>query len=137
MIKLSSTIYSTEATNTGGRQGHVKSSDGVIDMDVRMPAPNSPYTNPEQLFAAGYASCFNGAIAAIAKGRNVADSEITAKVTLGKTEEGGYGLAVELTVKLPHLSLEEAQQVADDAHKVCPYSNATRGNIEVSVKAIA
>jgi Ohr subfamily peroxiredoxin len=135
MVKITPS-YTTEATNTGGRKGHVKSADGILDMDVRMPAPGSKYTNPEQLFAAGYASCFNGAIMAVAQGRNVEGSEVTAKVSFGKAEQGGYGLAVELLVKLPNLSLADAQQIADEAHNVCPYSVATKGNIEVLVKVV-
>jgi lipoyl-dependent peroxiredoxin len=136
MFKIATELYTTDATNIGGRKGHVKSSDGIIDMDVRMPAPGSRYTNPEQLFAAGYASCFNGAILAVAAGRDVNGAVVTAKVTLGKSEAGGFGLAVTLEVHLPHLSPEEAMQVVEDAHKVCPYSVATKGNIEVNLKAV-
>lgn len=137
MIKITP-MYTTSATNAGGRQGHIKSSDGVLDMDVRMPSSstNGKFTNPEQLFAAGYAACFNGAVMAVAKGRDISESEVTAHVSLGKSEEGKYGLAVVLEVKLPKLSLDEAQQLAEEAHQVCPYSVATHGNIEVIVKAI-
>lgn len=136
MFKIAQILYSTDATNTGGRKGHVNTSDGVLDMDVRMPAVGSKYTNPEQLFAAGYSSCFNGAIAAVAQGKNVEGSEVTAKVTFGKSEEGGYGLAVVLEVKLPNLSPEEAHKLVETAHQVCPYSVATRGNIEVLLKIV-
>ncbi len=136
MFKISQVLYTTDATNTGGRKGHVHTSDGVLDMDVRMPAVGSKYTNPEQLFAAGYSSCFNGAINAVAQGRNVEGSEVTAKVTFGKSEEGGYGLAVVLEVKLPNLSNEEAHKLVETAHQLCPYSVATRGNIEVTLKIV-
>jgi lipoyl-dependent peroxiredoxin len=136
MFIITQPLYSTDATNTGGRKGHVTTSDGVLDMDVRSPAQGSKYTNPEQLFAAGYASCFNGAIMAIAQGRDVANSEVTAHVTFGKSEAGGYGLAVVLEVKLPNLSQEDAQKVVEDAHKLCPYSVATRGNIDVTLKVV-
>ncbi|WP_026998363.1 organic hydroperoxide resistance protein [Eisenibacter elegans] len=134
-------IYTAEVVSTGGRNGQVKSSDGVLDLLVRMPTamqgPGGEFTNPEQLFAAGYAACFGGAIGAVAKGRNVSGAAIRAQVTLGKRAEGGFGLAAILEVHLPNLSLAEAQQVVDDAHQVCPYSLATRGNIEVVVKAVA
>ncbi|TAE07440.1 MAG: organic hydroperoxide resistance protein [Bacteroidetes bacterium] len=134
MFIITQPLYTTDATNTGGRKGHVNTSDGVLDMDVRMPAVGSKYTNPEQLFAAGYASCFNGAIMAVAKGRNVEGSEVTARVTFGKSEAGGFGLAVTLEVKLPNLPADEALHLVEEAHQVCPYSVATRGNIEVTLK---
>ncbi|MGB3617066.1 MAG: organic hydroperoxide resistance protein [Catalinimonas sp.] len=132
-------IYTAEAVNTGGRRGHVRSSDGVLDLDVEMPSAmggaGGNKSNPEQLFAAGYAACFNGAVGVVAKGRDIADREITSKVTIGKTEDGGFGLAVHLHGNFPKLSAEEAQQIMEDAHQVCPYSRATRGNIEVSLSA--
>jgi lipoyl-dependent peroxiredoxin len=134
MFIITQPLYTTDATNTGGRKGHVTTSDGVLDMDVRMPAVGSKYTNPEQLFAAGYASCFNGAIMAVAKGRNVEGSEVTARVTFGKSEAGGFGLAVTLEVKLPNLPADEAMHLVEEAHQLCPYSVATRGNIEVTLK---
>lgn len=137
MFIITQPLYTTDATNSGGRKGHVKTSDGVLDMDVRMPAAGSKYTNPEQLFAAGYASCFNGAIMAVAQGRNTEGSEVTAKVTFGKSAEGGYGLAVTLEVKLPQLSQEDAQKLVEEAHQLCPYSVATRGNIEVVLKVVS
>ncbi len=136
MFVIAQTLYTTDATNAGGRKGHVTTSDGVLDLDVRSPAVGSKYTNPEQLFAAGYASCFNGAIMAVAQGRNVTDSEVTAHVTFGKSEVGGYGLAVILEVKLPNLSHEEANTLVEQAHQLCPYSVATRGNIAVTLKVV-
>jgi Ohr subfamily peroxiredoxin len=132
--------YTAEAVNTGGRKGHVKSSDGLLDFDVAMPKEiggEGGKTNPEQLFAAGYAACFGGALAAVAGKTSLKDSEITAKVHLGNYGPGSFGLAVDLFVKIPKAeSLEDAQKLADAAHEVCPYSKATRGNIEVTVKAI-
>ena len=131
-------LYTAEVTNTGGRKGHVKSSDGILDMDVSMPSAMGGHggkTNPEQLFAAGYAACFNGAVGAVAKGRNVADVAITAKVGIGNDPAGGFALTVELHGNFPNLSQEEAMQVMEEAHQACPYSKATRGNVEVSLSA--
>lgn len=131
-------MYTAEVTNTGGRKGHVKSSDGILDLDVSMPAAMGGHggkTNPEQLFAAGYSSCFNGAVGAVAKGRNIADAELTAKVGIGNDPAGGFALTVELHGNFPNLSQEEAQQLMEDAHQACPYSKATRGNIEVTLSA--
>ena len=131
-------MYTAEATNTGGRKGHVKSSDGILDMDVSMPAAMGGHggkTNPEQLFAAGYASCFNGAVGAVANGRNITGLEITAKVGIGADPAGGFALAVELHGNFPNLSQEEAMHIMEDAHQACPYSKATRGNIEVTLSA--
>ena len=128
-------LYTAEATNTGGRKGHVKSSDGILDMDVSMPAAMGGHggkTNPEQLFAAGYAACFNGAVGSVAQGRNITDAALTAKVSIGK-DSTGFGLAVELHGNFPNLSQEEAMKLMEDAHQACPYSKATRGNIEVSL----
>lgn len=132
-------MYTAEVKSTGGRNGHIKSSDGVLDFDVHTPkelgGPGG-FTNPEQLFAAGYAACFGGAIGVIAKGRDVSDFSIDAKVSLGKSDEGIYGISADLAVHFPKLSLEEAQKVVDEAHQICPYSVATRGNVEVNVKAV-
>ncbi len=131
-------VYTAEVTNTGGRKGHVKSSDGILDFDVSMPSAMGGHggkTNPEQLFAAGYAACFNGAVGAVAKGRNIADAELTAKVGIGNDPAGGFALTVELHGNFPNLSPEEAHQLMEDAHQACPYSKATRGNIEVTLSA--
>jgi Ohr subfamily peroxiredoxin len=133
--------YTAVATNTGGRKGHVKTDDGLIDFEVAMPKEiggEGGKTNPEQLFAAGYAACFGGALGAVAGKVSLRDSEIKAKVHLGNYAPGSFGLAVDIEVKIPHAaSLEEAQKLVDAAHQVCPYSKATRGNIEVNVKAVA
>jgi lipoyl-dependent peroxiredoxin len=132
--------YTAVAINTGGRKGHVKTDDGLLDFDVAMPKEiggEGGKTNPEQFFAAGYASCFGGALGAVAGKTSLRDSEIKAKVHLGNYGPGSFGLAVDIEVKIPHAaSLEEAQKLVDAAHEVCPYSKATRGNIEVTVKAV-
>jgi osmotically inducible protein OsmC len=133
--------YTAVAINTGGRKGHVKTDDGLLDFDVTMPKEiggEGGKTNPEQLFAAGYAACFGGALGAVAGKVSLRDSEIKAKVHLGNYGPGSFGLAVDIEVKIPHASsLEEAQKLVDAAHQACPYSKATRGNIEVNVKAVA
>lgn len=133
--------YTAVAVSSGGRKGHVKTDDGLIDFEVAMPKEiggEGGKTNPEQLFAAGYAACFGGALGAVAGKTSLRDSEIKAKVHLGNYGPGSFGLAVDIEVKIPHAeSLEEAQKLVDAAHEVCPYSKATRGNIEVNVKAVA
>jgi Ohr subfamily peroxiredoxin len=136
-------LYTAEVTGVAGRNGHVKSSDGVLDIDVRMPQAlggpkDGQFSNPEQLFAAGYAACFGGAIMAASKrlGINGADAEVTAKVAIGKLPTGGFGLAVELHTKFPHIGKEEGMKVLEQAHQTCPYSVATRGNIEVKLFVI-
>lgn len=138
MIELQKKLYTAEATVTGGRDGHGRSSDGVLDLDLRPPkevgGPGGA-TNPEQLFAIGYGACFQSAIAAVGRRMNVdtSKSEVTARVTLGTAGGGAYGLAVQLDVHVPDIDRETAQKVVDGAHEVCPYSNATRGNIEVEL----
>ena len=131
-------LYKTSARATGGRDGRAATLDGSLDVKLTTPkelgGAGGAGNNPEQLFAAGYASCFNGAIMAVAKGRNVEGSEVTARVTFGKSEAGGFGLAVTLEVKLPNLPADEAMHLVEEAHQVCPYSVATRGNIEVTLK---
>jgi osmotically inducible protein OsmC len=132
-------LYTATATAHGGRSGRVRSSDGVLDMPLAMPkelgGPGGAVTNPEQLFAAGYAACFESALRLVAgkAGKNAKDASITASATIGKTPDGGFGLAVELKGKLPGLSQEEALQLMHTAHTVCPYSKATSGNIEVKL----
>ncbi|MFD4644515.1 organic hydroperoxide resistance protein [Lentzea sp. NPDC058436] len=133
-------LYTAEATAYGeGRNGEVRSSDGVIDEILSVPkemgGPGGEATNPEQLFAAGYSACFNSAIAAVARAGKiqVASSEVTAKVGIGSNGAGGFQLAVELAVKIPGLDQAVAEKLVEQAHQVCPYSNATRGNIEVAL----
>jgi lipoyl-dependent peroxiredoxin len=136
-IKIS---YTATAINTGGRRGHVKTDDGMLDFEVAMPkeigGPGGK-TNPEQLFAAGYATCFGGTLAAIAKDTSLKDSKITVKVHTGVSDEGGYALAVDIAVSIPKASsLEEAQELVEAAHAECIYSKAVKGNIEVRIKAV-
>jgi Ohr subfamily peroxiredoxin len=135
-------LYTAEATATGdGRNGEVHSSDGVIDEKLVMPkemgGAGGLFTNPEQLFAAGYAACFHSALRLVAGQRKVALSETTinAKVGIGPDGKGGFGLAVELVAHLPGVDQATADELVAQAHQVCPYSNATRGNIDVKVSA--
>jgi Ohr subfamily peroxiredoxin len=134
---LEQRLYTAEVTSTGGREGVAKSSDGTLDLKLSTPGSNKPGTNPEQLFAAGYSACFGGAIGAVSRLQKINPGNFTvnAKVTLGKVGQG-YGIAVDLTIDLPELANDQADALVAAAHQVCPYSNATRGNIEVNVKAI-
>ena len=132
-------IYSTEAITTGaGRGGHVASRDGYLDTDLKiqkeMGGPGDGL-NPETLFAAGYAACYHSALQGVARQKKVdlGDSSVGARVSIGRLDNGGFGLAVTLEVVIPALPHAEAQELADAAHQVCPYSNATRGNIDVDV----
>jgi Ohr subfamily peroxiredoxin len=132
-------LYTAEALATGeGRSGHGRTSDGRVDVVLAPPKEmggSGDGTNPEQLFAIGYAACYHSALRLVGKqaNANVDDSAVGAKVSIGPNDAGGFQLAVVLEVTLPHLSREEAQALADKAHQVCPYSNATRGNIDVEI----
>lgn len=136
------TLYTAEALATGGgRNGHVRTTDGILDFDVRVPkemggAGEAP--NPELLFAAGYAACFHSALQAVARAQKVTieGSSVGSQVKIGPNGQGGFQLAVALEVNIPDVDLAVAQQLADAAHQVCPYSNATRGNIEVAVTVV-
>jgi lipoyl-dependent peroxiredoxin len=132
-------LYTTSAVATGdGRNGHVATIDGLLDTAVRTPKElggMGEATNPEQLFAAGYAACFHSAlklVAAKAKA-DTTDSEVVADVSLGALPNGGFGLAAHLEISLPQLDRETAEALVDRAHQVCPYSNATRGNMQVTL----
>lgn len=133
-------LYTAEALSTGdGRNGRSRTSDGKIDLTLAMPPEmggSGDGTNPEQLFAAGYSACFHSALRLVGKSAraNVDDSAVGAKVSIGPGETGGFQLAVVLEVSLPHLAREEAESLAAKAHEVCPYSNATRGNIDVAIE---
>ena len=133
------TLYTTNVTAKGGRDGHVRSENGILELDVRTPkalgGASDDFTNPEMLFAAGYSACFDSALNLVIKRAKMETGETTvsAKVSIGQTENGGFGLAVELDVNIPGVTLEEAQSLVDQAHQVCPYSNATRNNIEVQL----
>lgn len=132
-------LYTAEALATGaGRNGHVRTTDGRIDLDLAMPVSmggSGHGANPEELFASGYAACFHSALLAVARTQNVqlVDSSVGGRVHIGPNGLGGYELAVELEVTIPEMPHEEAQKLADAAHERCPYSNATRGNIEVTI----
>ncbi|KNB60814.1 organic hydroperoxide resistance protein [Chryseobacterium sp. Hurlbut01] len=131
------TLYTTNVTAKGGRNGHVKSENGVLDLEVRMPkalgGSNDEFTNPEMLFAAGYSACFDSALnLVISKSKiQTGETSVEAKVSIGQIENGGFGLAAELAVNIPGVTLEEAQSLTEKAHEICPYSNATRNNMEV------
>jgi lipoyl-dependent peroxiredoxin len=131
-------VYTADATVTGGREhGHGRSSDGELDVQLRPPADGGG-TNPEQLFAVGYAACFEGAlnVAARREHKEVGDASIDSKVSLITTEERGFNVAVQLDVTLPQVTdAEEAKKIVAAAHQICPYSNATRGNVEVTLTA--
>jgi Ohr subfamily peroxiredoxin len=138
---LNKRLYTAEATVHGGRDGHVRSSDGVLDMDTRPPVelggPGGA-TNPEQLFAAGYSACFQSALLTVGR-RNQVDlsaSTITGRVTLGTIDGGAFSIAVALEVHIPDMELDRARDLVEKAHAVCPYSNATRGNIEVDLSVV-
>lgn len=133
------TLYTTKVTATGGRNGHVKSDNGILDLDVKMPkalgGANDDFTNPEMLFAAGYSACFDSAlnrVISLSKTKT-GETTVTAEISIGQLENGGFGLAVQLDVNIPEVSLEEAQSLTEKAHEICPYSNATRNNIEVKL----
>lgn len=135
-------LYTAVATATGdGRNGHATSEDGIIDVDLRIPkemgGPGGA-TNPEQLFAAGYSACFHSALKFVAGADklDVNGTEVSASVSIGVIESGGFGLAVELDVTVPNLDREAAEALVERAHQVCPYSNATRGNIEVTLRVV-
>jgi lipoyl-dependent peroxiredoxin len=135
-------LYTAEATVTGGRaEGHGRTTDGVLDVQLRIPAEmggNGGGTNPEQLFAVGFAACFEGAIGVVGRRERaeVGDVSIDSRVTLTPTDNRGFGIGVELDVTLPQVTdPDQAARIVEAAHQVCPYSNATRGNIEVKLTA--
>lgn len=131
-------LYTTQATAEGGRDGHVATADGVLDVTVAPPAElggSGEGTNPEQLFAAGYAACFHSAVQLMAQRRRVdpAGSTVTAQVGLAMAEDKNLDLQVTLDVSLPAASPEQARDVVTRAHRVCPYSRATRGSVDVQL----
>jgi Ohr subfamily peroxiredoxin len=135
------TLYTAVATAHGGREGHVRSSDGIVELDLKVPkemgGPGGAGTNPEQLFAAGYAACFESAMRTVARKQKkpLADATVTGHVSFNVSDEGKYGLSVELHGKVEGLSRGDAEALMRAAHEVCPYSNATRGNIDVKLVA--
>ena len=136
------TLYTAEALATGaGRDGFARTSDGQLAVDLAIPKEmggSGDGANPEQLFALGYAACFHSALQRVARmaKADITDSSVGARVHIGPNEAGGFQLAVELEVTLPNLDPAVAQQLADKAHEVCPYSNATRGNIDVTITLV-
>lgn len=135
--------YTTQATATGGREGRASTADGSLDVKLVTPkelgGAGAGGTNPEQLFAAGYAACFLNAVKNVAgreKVRFPPDSTVTAKVGIGPRSEGGFGITADLTVSLPGLEPEVARSLVEKAHHVCPYSNATRGNLDVGLTVV-
>ncbi|KAJ2799350.1 hypothetical protein H4R20_004480 [Coemansia guatemalensis] len=137
-------IYTAEVTSTGGRNGHAVSSDKFLDVELTLPkelgGPGSEgKVNPEQLFAAGYSACFQGAMGLAAKGINVKlpeTNKVTAAVGIGQHPQGGFGLSVELRISIPGLDKATAQKVVDEAHRLCPYSRAIRDNVDVNLVVV-
>ena len=135
MSQLEKVLYTAKAHTTGGRDGVSRTDDGRLDIKLSPPGMGGSGTNPEQLFAAGYSACFIGAMKAVAgkmKATLPADLAVDAEVDLGPVA-GAYGIAVRMNVSLPGMDRAAAQALIDTAHKVCPYSNATRGNIDVKI----
>ncbi|MDP3761646.1 MAG: organic hydroperoxide resistance protein [Ramlibacter sp.] len=135
MSQLDKVLYTAKAHTTGGRDGASRTDDGRLDIKLSPPGMGGSGTNPEQLFAAGYSACFIGAMKAVAGKMKVAlpaDLSVDAEVDLGPVAHA-YGIAVRMNVSLPGMEREAAQALVDAAHKVCPYSNATRGNIDVKI----
>lgn len=135
--------YTTQATATGGRDGRAKTADGSLDVKLTTPrelgGAGGEGNNPEQLFAAGYSACFLGAIKAVAAGQKMRvppDATVTATVGIGPRSEGGFGITAALQVSLPGIDRAEAQALVEKAHQVCPYSNATRGNVDVQLQVV-
>jgi osmotically inducible protein OsmC len=138
MNKLEKVLYRAEATTTGGRDGHSVTSDNRLEVKLAPPKEmggNGDGTNPEQLFAAGYSACFLGAMKFVAGQQKItvpADTKITGKIGIGPIPQG-FGIEAELVISVPGMDRAAAQSLIDKAHQVCPYSNATRGNIEVKL----
>lgn len=133
-------IYKTRATATGGRDGAARSDDGSVDVRLVVPkemgGPGGPGANPEKLFAAGYSACFLGALKAVSGKIGVkvpADASVTAEIGFGPRSEGGYGITANLVVSLPGVDREAGTRLMNAAHEICPYSNATRNNLDVGL----
>lgn len=133
---MKETLYTAKATATGGRNGHVKSEDGTLDIEVRTPesmgGPKGSFLNPELLFAGGYAACFDNALLHVTRQEKIrTTTSVTAEVSIGKLEEDRFGLAVTLEIEMPGVDHDKAVELVNKAHQTCPYSNAIRGNVEV------
>jgi Ohr subfamily peroxiredoxin len=144
-MAIDKAIYTATSTSTGGRTGSTKSSDGRISLQLSTPkelgGDNGPGTNPEQLFASGYSACFIGAMKAVAARQKIslpADVSITADVAIGPMtgKEGAFSIAVAMKVSVPGMDRAAAEQLVATAHQVCPYSNATRGNVDVAISVV-
>lgn len=139
-----SSLYKTEVTVTGGREGKVHSQDGKLELSLSPPKElggpaGSNGTNPEQLFAAGYAACFESAVRFVAGQKKIAiqSSSVTSEVSLSKRPEGGFKVGISLNVKLPGVDKKTAEELVNEAHQnICPYSHATRNNIDVNLKVV-
>jgi lipoyl-dependent peroxiredoxin len=136
-------IYKTNATATGGRDGAARSDDGSVDVKLVVPkeigGPGGVGANPEKLFAAGYSACFLGAMKAVSGKEGVAvpaDATVTATIGFGPRSEGGYGITADLLVSMPGVDKGDAERLVAAAHAVCPYSNATRGNVDVGLSVV-
>ncbi|MDT0689516.1 organic hydroperoxide resistance protein [Salegentibacter sp. F188] len=136
------TLYKTEVTTTGGRNGQTTSEDGVLDMKLTMPkelgGEGGEYSNPEQLFAAGYSACFGSTLEVVAKKHklDLGDYSVTATVELGKTEEEDLELSVILDCYIPGVEVETGEELVNEAHEICPYSRATMDNIDVTLNLL-
>jgi osmotically inducible protein OsmC len=142
--RLKSTLYSTKVTATGGRHGQIRSDDGLLDMKLALPRQlggRGDATNPEQLFAGGYAACFENALLRVSRedGLRFADEDVkvTAEVGLSRNESGGFVLSAALAVTVTGVDQKKAEELVESAHKICPYSNAIRGNVEVGTTVSA
>ncbi|MGE8469879.1 MAG: organic hydroperoxide resistance protein [Paraburkholderia hospita] len=138
MARIDNVLYTGKTQTTGGREGAARSSDGRLDIQLSPPGSSGKGTNPEHLFAAGWSACFIGAMGLAARDLKVtlpADTNVNAEVDLG-TGEGGYFLQARLNVSLPGVSADVAQKIVDAAHQTCPYSKATRGNIDVEIALV-
>lgn len=139
VIEQTNVLYTAEATATGGREGHARTSDGRLDVDLDVPSEmggtGGPGTNPEQLFAAGYAACFQSSLLRFAAGRglDLGEARLTARVGIGLVPSGGFGLVAALDLDAPRLGRAIAADLMSRAHEACPYSRATRGNVEVTL----
>jgi osmotically inducible protein OsmC len=134
-------LYKTTVTTKGGRAGHAKSDDGLLELDLSLPKAlggSGEGTNPEQLFAAGFGACFEMAVRETAKSQNkeVTDSTVTSEVTLNALDDGSFGISVKMAVNLQGLDRKEAEELVNAAQLVCPYSNAIRGNVEVEYEVV-
>ena len=136
-------LYTTEATATGGRDGGAKTKDGSLDVKLSTPKElgggGGSGSNPEQLFAAGYSACFLGAMKAVAAGGGPKvpnDAHVTATIGIGPRSEGGFGITAALAIALPGMDHAEAEALVNKAHQICPYSNATRGNVDVQLTVL-